>query len=561
MPDLLATDPPVSERQRRAMFAAREGHSTLGIPKSVGEKFVGPGHDNAPTRAAGVMFRHGDKALFLRRAGADQAGTWAFPAGGAEDGETPRACALREAREEVGDCGIPMDGARVFDQRKVGDVDFVTFAHDVPQPFVPQLNDEHDTWAWAPLSNPPQPLHPGVKATLDAALAMDPLTSKGNKILSAMEDQYGEKKGKQVFYASRNKGTISGVDAADQTLTERFKMLPGGLQVIDLHTGKAIDIDHALRVLGADAEASWETIHEAVAGKADDPNALASWIKDRNDPGWRSRGDAMTLGEADPADVDLDDFAEDKEPDEDDDDEVDAFLASLVDGEDVAQDAVAVAMDWSYCAALTEVPSGPMPVLAFDRMMVSLDRDESTSGRLLVDRAHLTKSTVSPYWGREIPRYRELGLDPDRKYMLLRDPRELATPETVASFKGLPILKEHMPASAADHPQDLVIGATGDTPSYEHPYIDASLVFWPQEAIEDIEANKKRDLSASYNYDAIMQPGVYEGQRYDGRMVNIRGNHIALVPEGRNGADVGLGRDSQIDDPWLVIERELLDLT
>lgn len=33
--------PPVSEKQRRAMFAAAEGNSTLGIPKKVGEEFVG----------------------------------------------------------------------------------------------------------------------------------------------------------------------------------------------------------------------------------------------------------------------------------------------------------------------------------------------------------------------------------------------------------------------------------------------------------------------------------------------------------------------------------------
>jgi hypothetical protein len=39
-----------------------------------------------------------------------------------------------------------------------------------------------------------------------------PLTSKGNKILSNMKSEYGDKKGKSVFYASRNKGTISGVD-------------------------------------------------------------------------------------------------------------------------------------------------------------------------------------------------------------------------------------------------------------------------------------------------------------------------------------------------------------
>lgn len=38
-----------------------------------------------------------------------------------------------------------------------------------------------------------------------------PLTKKGKKIKKAMEKQYGKKKGKQVFYASENKGTIKGV--------------------------------------------------------------------------------------------------------------------------------------------------------------------------------------------------------------------------------------------------------------------------------------------------------------------------------------------------------------
>ena len=32
--------PDVSDRQRRAMYAAKEGKSTLGIPKSVGEDFI-----------------------------------------------------------------------------------------------------------------------------------------------------------------------------------------------------------------------------------------------------------------------------------------------------------------------------------------------------------------------------------------------------------------------------------------------------------------------------------------------------------------------------------------
>lgn len=43
------------------------------------------------------------------------------------------------------------------------------------------------------------------------ANAFDPLTPKGEKIMSAMKSQYGSEKGERVFYASANKGTIKGV--------------------------------------------------------------------------------------------------------------------------------------------------------------------------------------------------------------------------------------------------------------------------------------------------------------------------------------------------------------
>jgi hypothetical protein len=42
-----------------------------------------------------------------------------------------------------------------------------------------------------------------------------PLTEKGEKIKGAMEEKYGKEKGEKVFYASKNKGTISGVDRTD----------------------------------------------------------------------------------------------------------------------------------------------------------------------------------------------------------------------------------------------------------------------------------------------------------------------------------------------------------
>lgn len=38
-----------------------------------------------------------------------------------------------------------------------------------------------------------------------------PKTKKGEKIMRAMMKEYGPKKGKAVFHASANKGTIKGV--------------------------------------------------------------------------------------------------------------------------------------------------------------------------------------------------------------------------------------------------------------------------------------------------------------------------------------------------------------
>jgi hypothetical protein len=41
-----------------------------------------------------------------------------------------------------------------------------------------------------------------------------PLTPKGRRILRNMQQEYGAEKGKAVFYASRNKGIIKGVEAS-----------------------------------------------------------------------------------------------------------------------------------------------------------------------------------------------------------------------------------------------------------------------------------------------------------------------------------------------------------
>ena len=39
-----------------------------------------------------------------------------------------------------------------------------------------------------------------------------PLTKKGKEIMASMSKEYGAKKGKEVFYASANKGRITNVE-------------------------------------------------------------------------------------------------------------------------------------------------------------------------------------------------------------------------------------------------------------------------------------------------------------------------------------------------------------
>jgi hypothetical protein len=57
-----------------------------------------------------------------------------------------------------------------------------------------------------------------------------PLTKKGNEIMANMEKEYGPKKDKSVFYASKNAGKISGVDCgvrADRKTLPNFDAIVG----------------------------------------------------------------------------------------------------------------------------------------------------------------------------------------------------------------------------------------------------------------------------------------------------------------------------------------------
>lgn len=173
-------------------------------------------------------------------------------------------------------------------------------------------------------------------------------------------------------------------------------------------------------------------------------------------------------------------------------------------------------------------------VLALDKSVRRIDQD----GHLHVETANISKAMVNPYRGTEIPDWERLGLDPNRIYKLFRDPEELR--KGAGSFSGKPLLSIHKALTATDHAHRLTVGSIGDV-SFDGTYLHAPLTVWDADAIAGIDDDEQRELSSGYRYDADMTPGTFRGERYDGVMRNIRGNHVALVSSGRAGSDVVVG--------------------
>ena len=213
-------------------------------------------------------------------------------------------------------------------------------------------------------------------------------------------------------------------------------------------------------------------------------------------------------------------------------------------------------------SAKTTVAKVKEPRASDESLPLAMDRASARTyddvGRLHVAKSHISKATVNPYYGREIPNFDSLGLDPDKKYQLFRDPDELQ--KGAASSNNVPILIQHKAVSAEDYEPDLVIGSTGTDAEFGDPYLDNSLVIWAKPAIEEIDSGEQQQLSCAYSYVADMTPGTYNGMPYDGVMRDIKFNHVALVKEGRAGADVMVGDSDPNSQAWAAIEAALVEI-
>ncbi len=116
--------------------------------------------------AAGILYICDGKVLLLRRSSnGDAPGYWGIPGGKTEGDEGTIEAAIRESEEEIG--RPPYSRMFPIDRTNDGRVEYTTFSASSESQFTPTLNDEHDEWGWFRIGNYPEPLHPGVRHTLD----------------------------------------------------------------------------------------------------------------------------------------------------------------------------------------------------------------------------------------------------------------------------------------------------------------------------------------------------------------------------------------------------------
>lgn len=191
-------------------------------------------------------------------------------------------------------------------------------------------------------------------------------------------------------------------------------------------------------------------------------------------------------------------------------------------------------------------PGVAATLAALPSLGVALDARELDGNGWVEFKANpISKAGIFPYSGRQLGL---TGPDADRIFQVLRPPEELADPECIESFKLVPWIDNHvMLGPVAQEMTDRALpaerkgvdGVIGEQVFYKDGTLFANIKAFSSSLAALIAAGK-RELSAGYRCVYEITAGVWNGLHYDAIQRKIRGNHLALVSEGRVGPDVAV---------------------
>lgn len=127
----------------------------------------------------------------------------------------------------------------------------------------------------------------------------------------------------------------------------------------------------------------------------------------------------------------------------------------------------------------------------------------------------------------------------------LRLPEEVFAPESLASYKGKPVILTHETGMIdTENVQQEHIGTILSEGIQDGENVRAQIVIHDAHSL----SYGLRELSVGYSLDLEETPGEWKGQPYDAIQRNIRVNHLALVEKARAGDSARLnidGKDTQ----------------
>ena len=163
---------------------------------------------------------------------------------------------------------------------------------------------------------------------------------------------------------------------------------------------------------------------------------------------------------------------------------------------------------------------------------IQLDKTYFTEEGYLVDHPIVTSVGIFEYTNPDGSTRRELRL-----------PEDVFAPESLASYKGKPIIITHDAGYVSkDNVEDETIGTILSAGYQDGDNVRAEIIIHNTDAMKQ---SGLRELSLGYNLRLEETPGVWEGQPYDAIQRDIVINHLALVGQARAGEQARLNIDAR----------------
>lgn len=150
--------------------------------------------------------------------------------------------------------------------------------------------------------------------------------------------------------------------------------------------------------------------------------------------------------------------------------------------------------------------------------------------------ARTARTGIQQYLGREVGR-------PDIPVVnVYRSEDEVFSTSSLQTFSKIPMTNDHPSVAVnAENWRDLAVGVTGDEVLRDGQFLKIGLKITDAGAVKDIR-DGKRELSVGYDTVLIWEDGVApDGTPYQAKQTQISANHIAIVRQGRAGAEVRIG--------------------